>query len=164
MHKFLLLVLVAGTFVFAGACFGSETGRAGEGAHVEFAYGHPGVGSGSTRVIHIEALDDLRFRPSRVRVAPGTTVKFVVTNMGRLEHEFVLGDAAVQATHAREMRAMPGMPMSPDANAVALPPGQTRTLVWTFTRAGTVEYACHVPGHFKAGMVGQIFIEPPAAH
>ncbi|HKS93992.1 MAG TPA: plastocyanin/azurin family copper-binding protein, partial [Gammaproteobacteria bacterium] len=76
----------------------------------------------------------------------------------KLTHEFVIGDAVLQAEHDKEMQAMPGMEMH-DVNGVALPPGRTRDLVWTFTRDGTVEYACHIPGHFAAGMVGKIIIE-----
>ncbi|MGH8282154.1 MAG: plastocyanin/azurin family copper-binding protein [Gammaproteobacteria bacterium] len=36
--------------------------------------------------------------------------------------------------------------------------------MWTFTRDGTVEYACHDPGHFAAGMVGKIVIVSPRHH
>ena len=129
----------------------------GSGEH--FAYGHPGPGGGPVQVIHVRVLDTLRFEPARIVVNRGETVKFIVTNTGTLAPEFVIGDAAVQAAHQQEMQAMPGMRMGHDVNAVALPPGQTRDLVWTFTRDGTVEYACHVADHFAAGMVGKIIIE-----
>lgn len=131
------------------------------GTHIQaplFAYGHPGPGSKPERVIRVQALDTLRFQPARITVRRGETVKFVITNTGKLAHEFVIGNAAVQAAHQREMQAMPGMSMQHDVNAVSLPPGATRELVWTFTRDGTVEYACHEPGHFAAGMVGTINI------
>ncbi|MDE1887021.1 MAG: multicopper oxidase domain-containing protein [Gammaproteobacteria bacterium] len=124
-----------------------------------FAYGHPGAGIGPAHVIHVHALDTLRFEPARIVVSRGETVEFIVSNAGKLAHEFVIGDAALQAAHQQEMQAMPGMGMRHDVNAVSLPPGQTRDLVWTFTRDGTVEYACHVAGHFAAGMVGKIIIE-----
>ncbi|MBU6470249.1 MAG: cupredoxin family protein [Gammaproteobacteria bacterium] len=134
----------------------------GGGEH--FPFGHPGRGSGPVHVIHIRALDTLRFDPSRIVVTRGETVKFVVTNAGKLAHEFVIGDAAEQAAHEKEMQAAPGMSMQHDVNGISLPPGQTRDLVWTFTRDGVVEYACHIPGHFAAGMVGKIYIEPPGRH
>lgn len=129
------------------------------GSAEQFAYGHPGPGAGPVQVIHVRVLDTLRFQPARIVVSRGETVEFIVTNPGKLMHEFVIGDAAVQAAHQREMQAMSGMRMGPDVNAVALPPGETRDLVWTFTRDGTVEYACHVADHFAAGMVGKIIIE-----
>ena len=124
-----------------------------------FAYGHFGAGTGPAHVIHIRALDTLRFEPASIVVTRGETVKFVVTNTGKLAHEFVIGDAAVQAEHEKEMQAMPGISMEHDVNGISLPPGQTRELVWTFTRDGTVEYACHVPGHFAADMLGRIIIK-----
>ena len=32
----------------------------------------------------------------------------------------------------------------------------TGTLIWKFTQAGTVEFACLMPGHYEAGMKGSI--------
>lgn len=160
MHKVLMAAAATVAMLVAGPGVAADAhGTVAANGH--FAYGHPGRGSGPEQVIHIRALDTLRFQPAHVTVQRGDTVKFVIHNAGKLAHEFVIGDAAVQAAHQKEMQAMPGMPMRHDVNAVALPPGQTRELVWTFTRDGTVEYACHVPGHFAAGMIGRISIEPP---
>ena len=47
------------------------------------------------------------------------------------------------------MRKMPGMEHHED-NSIALAPGATGHLAWTFTRAGTFQYACLIPGHFEA--------------
>ena len=122
-----------------------------------FAFGHPGSPRQVRRVIAIKALD-IRFEPKRIQVHRGETVRFVVTNDGKLAHEFVIGDAQLQAEHEKEMQAMTGRPMHADVNAISLLPGQTKSLVWTFTRDGVTEYACHMPGHFAAGMVGKIVI------
>lgn len=135
----------------------SETAYATE----HFLHGHPGPGSTPAKVIHIQALDGMRFRPERITVERGETVKFVVTNVGKLVHEFVIGDAALQTAHEKEMQAHPGMQMQ-DVNGVTILPGQTKDLVWTFTRDGVTEYACHEPGHFAAGMVGKIIIHSSA--
>ena len=151
---------IALTVVTGSATAAGMSMAPGSGEH--FAFGHPGAGSGPVRVIHVRALDTLRFDPARIVVTRGETVEFVVTNAGKLAHEFVIGDAAVQAEHQKEMQAMPGMTMEHDVNGISLPPGQTRDLVWTFTRDGTDEYACHVPGHFAAGMLGKIIIRSPA--
>ncbi|GAB4234212.1 MAG: hypothetical protein OHK0028_10350 [Deltaproteobacteria bacterium] len=35
-------------------------------------------------------------------------------------------------------------------------PGMTGERVWRFTKAGTYDFACLVPGHFEAGMVGKV--------
>jgi len=122
-----------------------------------FPYGHPGLARDVSRAIPIKALD-IRFEPNRIQVYRDETVRFVVTNDGKLAHEFVIGDAQLQAEHEKEMQAMAGMHMHDDVNAISLLPGQTKSLVWTFTRDGVTEYACHMPGHFAAGMVGKIVI------
>ena len=33
-------------------------------------------------------------------------------------------------------------------------------MVWQFTQAGTVDFACTVPGHLEAGMVGKVNVAP----
>lgn len=158
MRKAWFLVATIALAAFTGPVVAASMSKPMDsGGH--FAYGHPGQGGGPVHVIHVRVLDTLRFEPARIVVNRGETVRFIVTNAGKLMHEFVIGDAAVQAAHQKEMQAMSGMRMGPDVNAVALPPGRTRDLVWTFTRDGTVEYACHVAGHFAAGMVGKIIIE-----
>jgi len=43
-----------------------------------------------------------------------------------------------------------------DHNMVKVAPGGTDTLIWKFTQAGTVEFACLIPGHYEAGMKGSI--------
>lgn len=148
------LIAIAGSAAAASMSMAPGSGE-------QFAYGHPGPGGGRVHVIHVQVLDNLRFDPARIVVSRGETVEFIVSNAGKLAHEFVIGDTAVQAAHQKEMQATPGMRMGHEVNAVALPPGQTRDLVWTFTRDGTVEYACHVSGHFAAGMVGKIIIRSP---
>lgn len=44
-------------------------------------------------------------------------------------------------------------------NTVLVPPGQRAELIWTFRKSAPIEFACNVPGHYQAGMVGQLTIE-----
>ncbi|MFZ9322507.1 MAG: plastocyanin/azurin family copper-binding protein, partial [Hylemonella sp.] len=37
-----------------------------------------------------------------------------------------------------------------------LDPGKRGAIIWQFTRAGTVQFACLMPGHFEAGMQGAV--------
>ena len=46
-----------------------------------------------------------------------------------------------------------------DANAKRLAPGQSEHLIWKFSKAGTFEFACLIPGHYEAGMHGLIKVE-----
>ena len=41
-----------------------------------------------------------------------------------------------------------------DPNSVLLEPKGAGEIVWTFTEAATLEFACNVPGHYGAGMAG----------
>jgi Cu+-exporting ATPase len=112
------------------------------------------------RSIAIEATDQLRFDPSTVDVREGETVAFTITNSGSVEHEFVIGDAQVQAAHEAEMAPGGMNKMNEDeGNAVSIPPGKTATLIYTFDQPGTLLYGCHVAGHYAAGMEGTITVE-----
>ena len=128
------------------------------GAHAEsFWFGHPGKAANVTRTISMVATD-IKFTPTAIAVRKGETVVFEIVNQGKLDHEFVLGDSAEQVEHDKEMAAMPGMKMN-HINGVSVGPGKSARLAWTFTAPGTLQYACHVPGHFVAGMVGQLTIK-----
>ena len=37
-------------------------------------------------------------------------------------------------------------------------PGKTEEIVWQFTKPGNYKFGCLVPGHFEAGMVGDIAV------
>lgn len=121
-------------------------------------YGKPGNPAKAKRTIKVTALDTMRFEPASYTVKAGETVRFVITNTGKIDHEFALGDAKSQREHAEMMKQMPGMKHE-EPNAVTIAPGQTKEIVWQFTKAGKVEVACHLPGHYEAGMKGDILVE-----
>ena len=126
-----------------------------DGAHGEhFAYGSPGNETDVTRVVEVRAFDDLRFTPSKLEVRRGETVRFLVSNAGRVRHEFSIGDRAGQREHARLMREHPGMVHGDSANTVVIEPGETKSLIWKFDKRppGPIEIACHVGGHYEGGM------------
>ncbi len=126
-----------------------------------FSFGAPGRADEVTQTVRIRALDTMRFVPAIVHVPPGATVRFVVTDVGRLDHEFVIGDSREQLEHEKEMASHPGMPMH-DPNGIRLRPGETETIIWRFPDHPMVlEYACHEPGHFAAGMIGRIVVGNP---
>ena len=57
--------------------------------------------------------------------------------------------------HDRMMEA--GM-MHDDANSALLEPDETADIIWTFPEGGEIGFACNVPGHREAGMVGDFSI------
>jgi uncharacterized cupredoxin-like copper-binding protein len=107
--------------------------------------------SGATpRVIAIQADDQMDFSPATITAQPGETVQFRVTNVGKVEHEFMVGSKdAVDADGGEDTAEIEG-----------LGAGQTKDLVYTFAAAGTYAFACHEPGHFEAGMFGTIALQP----
>jgi uncharacterized cupredoxin-like copper-binding protein len=100
----------------------------------------------------------MAFEPTSLHVSPGEAVTFVVTNAGQSAHEFTLGDAAMQQEHADAMAHMPAGMHHELPNSLSLEPGQTRQLTWRFSEVGTLEFACHEPGHYDAGMRGTITV------
>ena len=48
---------------------------------------------------------------------------------------------------------------SATANMVTLNAGQSGGMVWQFGKAGSVDFACLVPGHMEAGMTGKVTVE-----
>ena len=55
--------------------------------------------------------------------------------------------------------SMTGM-VHDDPNSVLVEPGKTAELTWTFSGARDLEFACNVPGHYQAGMVGKVKVAP----
>lgn len=45
-----------------------------------------------------------------------------------------------------------------DPNSVLVEPGKAAELTWTFSKAGNLEFACNIPGHYQAGMVGKLTV------
>ncbi|BAU49707.1 hypothetical protein SVA_3159 [Sulfurifustis variabilis] len=120
--------------------------------------GRPGDPAKVSRTIEVTMDDNMRFTPNRIEVKAGETVRFFVRNTGKLQHEFVLGSMAELKEHAAMMRAMPDMKHA-EPNMVTLAGGKLGGLVWQFDQAGTVDFACLLPGHLEAGMAGKIKVE-----
>jgi uncharacterized cupredoxin-like copper-binding protein len=126
----------------------------GAPAH-EAAIGKPGDPSKVTRTIEVEMNDSMRYIPDRIDVKRGETIRIIARNTGKLKHELVLGTIGELKKHAELMRKFPDMEHA-DPNQVSVEPGGTGELIWRFTRAGTVDFACLIPGHSEGGMVGKI--------
>ncbi len=45
-----------------------------------------------------------------------------------------------------------------DANMVTVAPGKTGEIIWQFTKAGKIDFACLQPGHYDAGMKGFVTV------
>ena len=45
-----------------------------------------------------------------------------------------------------------------DSNSLRLKPNEKGEILWTFSNAGTFEFACLISGHYEAGMHGEILV------
>ncbi|QAY85194.1 copper-resistant cuproprotein CopI [Pseudomonas arsenicoxydans] len=145
-----------------------------------YDFGQPAPASKATRSVEV-VMGDMSFTPKAIDIKAGETVRFVLVNKGQLLHEFNLGDAAMHARHQEEMLKMQqsgmltptgmkemdhgsmagmdhGMMKHDDPNSVLVEPGKTAELTWTFTKATNLEFACNIPGHYQAGMVGKLTV------
>jgi len=151
-------ILFAGS-ALAGAGHGSSIGKAGDPDKVD-------------RVIEV-SMDEMKYDPKTINVEKGETIKFVVRNDGNLMHEFNLGTKETWDGHSKEMKnmmksgmmtmkklnhakMMEGGMMHDEPNSALVEPGQTAEVVWTFTEATEMGFACNVPGHREGGMSGEI--------
>lgn len=120
-------------------------------------YGEPGDTKAKAREIHVTMTDEMRFLPASIMVSRGETIRFVVKNAGALRHEMTLGTMAELLEHAKVMEQHPEMEHD-DPNAVTVEPGMSKTMLWKFTKAGSFDFGCLVPGHMPAGMKGRIIV------
>jgi uncharacterized cupredoxin-like copper-binding protein len=101
--------------------------------------------------------DALKIEPASMTVPAGVPITFVVTNSGTVDHEFYLGDEEAQAEHEQEMADM-GMTHD-EPEGIAVKPGETKELTYTFAEPGATLAGCHVVGHYGGGMKATITVE-----
>ena len=165
-----ILITSLSVATYAGGTHGSGHGET-------TAAGELGKAAEVSRIVEIEMFDNY-YDPETINLNAGETIRFVVKNQGQLVHEFNIGTPDMHATHQDEMVMMVqhgallpdridhekmvmdmggGKTMEHnDPNSVLLEPGKSAEVVWKFAKAGDLEFACNVPGHYAAGMVGTI--------
>ena len=109
------------------------------------------------RTIRVEMSDTMRFSPAEITVRQGDTVRLVATNKGQVLHEMVLGTMDELKQHAELMKKFPEMEHD-EPHMTHVGPGKTGEIGWRFTKPGMYYYACLIPGHFEAGMVGKVIV------
>ena len=117
------------------------------------------------RTLQVDMNDTMRFTPDLLQVAAGETLKLVVHNSGKLPHEMVLGSEAALKAHAIEMKQSAGHAdghahaSGNELLALSVKPGETKEWVIRFDQTQTLQMACLIPGHFEAGMRGQVIVQ-----
>ena len=73
------------------------------------------------------------FSPDAITVPAGRPITFVIVNNDPIDHEWIVGDAAL---HERQTTV-------------------------TFASPGTLTFVCHLPGHEAYGMTGTLLVSAP---
>ena len=106
-------------------------------------------GSGKATDVKV-TLTDFKVESSLTTFSVGVPYHFTIVNTGSVAHELVImppaDPASAQAALAKAVL---------NVGASDLQAGATKTVDYTFTTAapdGTLEMACHITGHYEAGM------------
>ncbi|WP_227268016.1 copper-binding protein [Roseobacter weihaiensis] len=165
-----LLLTTAFSLVLAAPVFAAGAHSGGHGsAEADHAammlVGMPGKAADVDRTIDVtmRETDDgqMIFEPASFDFDAGQTIRFNVKNDGELEHEFVIDTVERNVEHKAMMAEMDME--HDDPNSVRLDAGAEDDVVWTFTNAGTFEFACLIPGHYESGMHGPITVSDTMA-
>lgn len=130
--------LLLGAMVIAGC------GRRQESAQA------PSPPTGDVLEVRVTA-SEFKFDASQTEFAAGRRYRFVVTNRGTVNHEFMIMPPVGAGMSMEQMDEMALTMIEEDD----LPAGATKTIEVMFPEPapeGTLEFACHVPGHYEAGM------------
>jgi uncharacterized cupredoxin-like copper-binding protein len=151
-----------GALVLSAGLALAGPGEAGH-SHKSFAAGEPGDPKkpvAKTIEVTMKETDDAKmlFEPSQVEIKRGEQVKFVLKNAGKTDHEFMLDSVQNNAKHKVAMEQNPDMEHD-DPNGKRLAPNGSNEVVWRFTKPGTFEFACLIPGHYESGMHGTVVVK-----
>ncbi len=107
-----------------------------------------GQSSSSPTEVQI-TLSEFKIDAPQTTFTTGTSYRFVIKNEGTISHDW--------AIMPRGETDASGALVQVDEEQ--LPPGATVSREFTFAQAGDFEFACHVPGHYEAGMLLPITVQ-----
>jgi len=151
-------LLIVGA-LFAVAALPIGLARSHDAPH--FAAGEPGNPKQKSRVVVVtmkEGDGKMMYFPDRLEVRKGEQVRFILQNHGELDHEFLIDTTEANLKHYEEMKKNPDMEHD-EPNGKSLKPKGKSEILWRFTKAGEFEFACLIPGHREAGMLGKIIVK-----
>ena len=94
------------------------------------------------------------FDPSTIMVPAGRPITFVIVNDDPIDHEWIVGDDAVQERHRSGTEAH----HDSRPTEISIPALSTRETTLTFGGPVAWRYICHLPGHEAYGMVGRLIV------
>ncbi len=129
--------------------------------------------AGAGRTIEISGGDDMKFSVTNIAAKPGETLHIVLKSVGTvpkiaMAHNFVALKAGIDAPkysqEAMTARDTDYLPAARKADVLAFTkmagPGETVEVTFKVpTKAGAYPYLCTFPGHYAAGMRGEITVK-----
>jgi uncharacterized cupredoxin-like copper-binding protein len=156
MKKYAFALALA---ALASPALASGTHAGGHGE--KMAVGEAGDKAKASQTIRVtmKETDDgkMIFTPAVIKVRKDQTVKISIKNAGTVDHEFVLDQEDKILEHKAVMEKFPEMEHA-DPNSIRLAAGQSGEIIWKFTTDGQFKFACLVPGHYEAGMHGDVTV------
>jgi uncharacterized cupredoxin-like copper-binding protein len=110
-------------------------------------------GSGSNATLNV-AMTEFQYTPNTWTVSAGQKVTINLTNQGTLAHTWTIMSEPISGSYA-----------SADQSDIfftspAVPAGTSQTVTFTApTTPGTYQVICTQPGHFEAGMEGELTVK-----
>ncbi|MBA3505436.1 MAG: cupredoxin family protein [Betaproteobacteria bacterium] len=154
-----LATVVAGPVLAHGDSHGKPAVKVKKAVKAEQKpFGIAGNPTKVSRTVNMDASDEMRFSPAVLNVKLGETIRFRLKNTGKTMHEMVIGTLPDLKEHAELMKKFPDMEHE-EPYMAHVKPGATEEIVWQFNRAGEFNYACLIPGHFEAGMIGKAIVK-----
>jgi azurin len=128
--------------------------------------------AGAGRTIELAGGDDMKYSLTTITAKPGETLHIVLKGAGTIPkiamaHNFVALKAGVDAAKfsqdAMTARDTDYVPAARKADVLASTtlagPGETVEVTFKAPAAGTYPYLCTFPGHFAAGMKGDLVVK-----
>jgi uncharacterized cupredoxin-like copper-binding protein len=156
-----ILITLAAAALYGGLA--KDGGLSMGHIHTSVAAGEPADPKSPARVVKIKLQYDdgggATFNPAEIEVARHERINFVITNESEFDHDCILDTFENNARHVFEQEAHPDLDHDHDyANAKRISTEQTAKLFWRFTKVGTFEFSCLLPGHLDAGVKGLIHV------
>jgi uncharacterized cupredoxin-like copper-binding protein len=119
------------------------------------------VADGEPQVIEI-AIDGYHFVPDHFTVQQGESVVFAISNPDSRGHELFIGTVAEQAERREAGPTAPedGEDVTHFGYGIYIPPMSDGELAYVFSADTDLLIGCHLPGHWEAGMVATIDVQP----
>ena len=130
-----------------------------DGGHHDAALTHEReAAEGRVFEITLDA-EEWLFEPAVLEVPVGHRVELSLVNHGMVEHDVeVVGVPVEDIEVVGAVERLGGDHHDEGVIATHAEPGTTATVVFTATEVGEYEFACTIPGHKEAGMVGKLVV------